>query len=299
MNHYLDQFIRMLSSEKYYSPHTCTNYRRDLDRFHQFLSMQDIDGWDKVNYGEVSGYAAQRFRLGKKSRTIQRELSSIRSFYQFLISFGLVKQNPATEVKAPKADKPLPKTCDAESIDQLLRPADSNDELLVRDLAIFELIYSSGLRLAETINIDLDDIDLRQQQVVVTGKGNKTRYLPIGSKAIKAIGHWLKLRSGFIRSGDTQALFLSKLGQRISARNVQIRLNKLVKRQALDHHLSPHTLRHSFATHMLESSSDLRAVQELLGHANIATTQIYTHLDFQHLAKVYDQAHPRAKRRNK
>jgi len=169
--------------------------------------------------------------------------------------------------------------------------------LLVRDIAIFELIYSSGLRLAELVSIDLDDIDLTQQQVVVTGKGNKTRYLPVGSKAVSAIQRWLKLRQDYSKDVNLPALFLSRQGKRISPRNVQSRLNQLIQRQALDQHISPHMLRHSFATHLLESSSDLRAVQELLGHVNIATTQVYTHLDFQHLAKVYDAAHPRARRK--
>ena len=298
MDEYLDQFIQMLRSEKYYSPHTCTNYRRDLNQLRKYLAKQDIESWKQVGYSEVSGFAAQRHRQGRKSRTIQRELSSIRSFYQFLIRNALVAKNPALEVSAPKSDRPLPKTCDAETIDRLLSVDDDSDGLQVRDVAIFELIYSSGLRLAELINIDLDDIDLPQQQLVVTGKGNKTRHLPIGSKAVSAVNRWLKLRPDFTRDSQQSALFLSKQGKRISPRNVQSRLNRLIQRQALDQHLSPHTLRHSFATHMLESSSDLRAVQELLGHVNIATTQVYTHLDFQHLARVYDSAHPRAKRKS-
>ncbi len=297
MDQYLDQFIQMLRSEKYYSPHTCSNYRRDLNQFRNYLAGQDLEDWNLVGYTEVSGYAAQRHRQGRKSRTIQRELSSIRSFYQFLIQHGVAAKNPAREVSAPKSGKPLPKTCDAETIDRLLSVSDDSDALLVRDVAIFELIYSSGLRLAELVGIDLDDIDLAQQQLVVTGKGNKTRYLPIGSKAVSAVERWLKIRRDYTKDGEQTALFLSKLGKRISPRNVQSRLNQLIRRQALDQHLSPHTLRHSFATHMLESSSDLRAVQELLGHVNIATTQVYTHLDFQHLASVFDAAHPRAKRK--
>ncbi len=297
MNEYLEPFIQMLRSEKYYSPHTCSNYRRDLKLFQDYLQQHAIERWQQVGYSEVSGFAAQRHRQGRKSRTIQRELSSIRSFFQHLIQNEVIAKNPAREVSAPKSDKPLPKPCDAESIDRLLSVNDSSDGLLVRDVAMFELIYSSGLRLAELINIDLDDIDLAEQQLVVTGKGNKTRYLPIGSKAVKAVKKWLKLRPDYSRDIKQPALFLSKLGKRISPRNVQARLNQLIQRQALDQHLSPHTLRHSFATHLLESSSDLRAVQELLGHVNIATTQVYTHLDFQHLASVYDAAHPRAKRK--
>jgi len=294
---YLDQFIQMLRSEKYYSAHTCSNYRRDLNLFLGHLLSQDIEDWAQVGYADVSSFAAKRHRQGRKSRTIQRELSSIRSFYQFLILNTVVAKNPALEVSAPKPGKPLPKTCDAETIDRLLQLNDDSDPLLVRDVAIFELIYSSGLRLAELVNIDLDDIDLAQQQLVVTGKGNKTRYLPVGSKAVGAVKRWLKLRPDYSKHANLPALFLSQQGKRISPRNVQSRLNQLIQRQALAQHISPHMLRHSFATHLLESSSDLRAVQELLGHVNIATTQVYTHLDFQHLAKVYDAAHPRARRK--
>ena len=297
MTEYLDQFIQMIRSEKYYSAHTCSNYRRDLILFQSHLLSQDIESWEQVGYADVSSFAAKRHRQGRKSRTIQRELSSIRSFYQFLIHNTVVAKNPALEVSAPKPDKPLPKICDAETIDRLLQLNDNSDPLLVRDVAIFELIYSSGLRLAELVNIDLDDIDLAQQQLVVTGKGNKTRYLPVGSKAVAAVKRWLKFRQNYNKNGNLPALFLSQQGKRISPRNVQSRLNQLIQRQALAQHISPHMLRHSFATHLLESSSDLRAVQELLGHVNIATTQVYTHLDFQHLAKVYDAAHPRARRK--
>jgi integrase/recombinase XerC len=293
----LEQFIQTLRSEKYYSPHTCSNYRRDLGRFRDFLRDRGIEAWEPVSFGDVSAYAADRHRQGRKSRTIARELSSIRSFYQYLIRQGAVAKNPAIEVSAPKGDKPLPKTCDAETLEQLLRISDDVDDLLLRDIAIFELIYSSGLRLAELVGIDLEDIDLEQRQLVVTGKGNKTRYLPVGSKAVEAVKRWLCVRTSYCRDSAQTALFLSKQGKRISARNVQSRLNRLAGLKALGQHLSPHVLRHSFATHLLESSSDLRAVQELLGHANIATTQVYTHLDFQHLARVYDAAHPRARRK--
>jgi len=295
---HLDNYIQTLRSEKYYSPHTCSNYRRDLERFRDYLGERGLEAWQRVTYNEVSGYAAQRHRQGRKSRTIARELSSIRSFYQYLIRNDVVAQNPALEVRAPKTDKPLPKTCDAETIDRLLQLPDESDALRVRDVAIFELIYSSGLRLAELVNIDLDDIGLAQKHLIVTGKGNKTRHLPIGAKAVAAVKRWLKLRPEYCRDTEQKALFLSKQGRRISPRNVQDRLKALIRRQALDQHLSPHMLRHSFATHMLESSSDLRAVQELLGHVNIATTQVYTHLDFQHLAQVYDAAHPRARRKS-
>ena len=297
MIEYLDQFIQMLRREKYYSPHTCSNYRRDLLRFREYLERREIGAWHAVDYNLVSGYAAERHRRGCKSRTIQRELSSIRGFFQYLIAQGVAKQNPAREVRAPRADKPLPKICDAEAIDRLLRLPADGDGLQVRDVAIFELIYSSGLRLAELVGIDLDDIDLGQRHLVVTGKGNKTRHLPVGGKAVTAVRRWLGLRGDYCKDPGQRALFVSRLGRRISARSVQSRLDQLIRRQALEQRMSPHVLRHSFATHLLESSSDLRAVQELLGHVNIATTQIYTHLDFQHLAQAYDKAHPRAKRK--
>ncbi len=294
---YLEQFIRVLRSERYYSPHTCSNYRRDLERFRAFLGEAGIDDWSRVAFNDVGAYAARRFRQGRKSRTIARELSSIRSFFQYLIKQGVIAKNPAQDVAAPRADKPLPKTCDAESLERLFRVDDESDPLLLRDVAMFELVYSSGLRLAELTSLDLDDIDFGQRLLVVTGKGNKTRQLPVGGKAIEALERWLAIRADYCRDGSEQALFVSQRGTRIAARSVQSRLEKLIRRQALAQRLSPHVLRHSFATHMLESSSDLRAVQELLGHANIATTQVYTHLDFQHLARVYDGAHPRAKRK--
>ncbi len=294
---YLDDFIRMLRTEKYYSEHTCRNYRRDLDSFCRYLEKTGVNNWSAVRYNEVSGYAAFRFRNGKKPATIQRELCSIRNFFQFLVHLKKLNNNPAREVRAPRAGRPLPKVCDADLIGQLLKNDDGQDDLTTRDLAIFELIYSSGLRLAELVKLDLDDIDLAHRQMVVTGKGNKTRYLPIGGKAGEAVQRWLKIRGNYLRD-DSNALFLSKRGKRISPRSVQDRLATLIKRRSLDQQLSPHSLRHSFATHLLESSGDLRAVQELLGHANISTTQVYTHLDFQHLAKVYDSAHPRAKRKS-
>ncbi|MDJ0778626.1 MAG: tyrosine recombinase XerC [Gammaproteobacteria bacterium] len=292
----LDDYIQMLRAEKYYSPHTCANYRRDLERFLEFVDAREIDAWSRVQHNDVAAYAAGRHRQGRKSRTIQRELSAIRSFYQFLIRQQRAQRNPARDVGAPRADKPLPKTCDAETLDRLLQPGPGDDPLLLRDLAIFELIYSSGLRLAELVNADIDQLDLAASTLRVTGKGNKTRQLPVGAKAIAALERWLRHRPEFCRDPQQRALFLSRRGERISTRNVQRRLLELIRRRGLGQHLSPHMLRHSFATHMLESSADLRAVQELLGHANIATTQVYTHLDFQHLAQVYDGAHPRARR---
>lgn len=296
---HLQNFLQMLKSEKYYSPHTCKNYQRDLALFQEFIESKDINQWQDVDYQLVSSFAAWRFRNGKKGNTIQRELSSIRSFYKYLIRQKLATNNPALDVKAPKTQKKLPKTCDSEQLDQLLKDHPEDSILTTRDLAMFELIYSSGLRLAELASLNLQDIDLSQRQMIVTGKGNKTRYLPIGKKAVQALKKWLSNRDLLLKQqADEAALFISNRGQRLSHRSIQQRLNQLIKKQSLGMHLSPHMLRHSFATHLLESSADLRAVQELLGHADISTTQIYTHLDFQHLAQVYDKAHPRAKKRS-
>ncbi len=295
---HLNAFLQMLKSEKYYSPHTCKNYSRDLQLFSEFLQSRDIHQWQKVDYRIVSAFAAQQFRQGKKGNTIQRELSSIRSFYKYLIRQRIVSNNPALDVKAPKSAKKLPKTCDTEQINQLLQAHSHDDDLTIRDLAIYELIYSSGLRLAELASLNLNSINYNQKEMRVTGKGNKMRYLPVGSKAIEALQKWLKIRPAYVKNADEQALFISKQGKRLSHRSIQSRLNKLIQSQALGIHVSPHMLRHSFATHLLESSSDLRSVQELLGHADISTTQIYTHLDFQHLAQVYDKAHPRARKKD-
>ena len=207
----------------------------------------------------------------------------------------LLKNNPAVDIRAPKSARTLPKTLDADTLTQLLE-IDSNDILAVRDKTMMELFYSSGLRLSELVNLDLENIDLQESSLRATGKGNKTRILPIGRKAIDALKAWLH-RRGEVANTETRALFVSKRGTRISVRSVQQRLDYWRKKQGLEQHIHPHKLRHSFASHILESSGDLRAVQELLGHADISTTQIYTHLDFQHLAKVYDNAHPRARKK--
>jgi len=219
----------------------------------------------------------------------------LRSFYQFLIRKHQLKNNPAIDIRAPKTARTLPDTLDADTLTQLLEiPGDSI--LAIRDRAIMELFYSSGLRLSELVNLDTCDIDLNENILRATGKGNKTRILPIGRKAAEALNNWLQQRV-ILAKVEEQALFVSQRGSRISTRSVQQRLNYWRKKQGLEQHIHPHKLRHSFASHILESSGDLRAVQELLGHADISTTQIYTHLDFQHLAKVYDKAHPRARKK--
>ena len=291
----LQQFTDYLEYEKKYSRHTLNAYKQDLSQFRQWLSQQQCDDLLQADTLHVRNWVASLHRQGMAGKTLQRKLSSLRSFYQFLLRRQLLKKNPVNDIRAPKTARNLPETLDPDSLSQLLEiPADSI--LAIRDRAILELFYSSGLRLSELVNLDIDSINLAEQSLRTLGKGNKTRILPIGSKALEALSDWLKKRPGLAKA-DEQALFVSQRGKRISTRSVQLRLNFWRKKQGLEQHIHPHKLRHSFASHLLESSGDLRAVQELLGHADISTTQIYTHLDFQHLAKVYDKAHPRAKKK--
>ena len=289
------QFIDYLEYEKKYSPHTLSSYFRDLTQFSQWLSGQDCDDILKADSLHIRNWVAGLHRKGIGGKTLQRKLSSLRSFYQFLIRKQQLKNNPAVDIRAPKTARTLPDTLDADSLTQLLEiPGDTI--LAVRDRAIMELFYSSGLRLSELVNLDLENIDLDERSLRAIGKGNKTRILPIGRKAVEALNSWLKQRVSMAKV-EEDALFVSNRGSRISTRSVQERLNYWRKKQGLEQPIHPHKLRHSFASHLLESSGDLRAVQELLGHADISTTQIYTHLDFQHLAKVYDKAHPRARKK--
>lgn len=235
-------------------------------------------------------------RGGKLSaRSIATKMSSLRSFCDYLVRMAVLKANPARGVVTPKQGRPLPKNLDVDQVYQLLNITDEGDPLAVRDRAIMELFYSSGLRLAELVALNVADLARDDRQLRVLGKGNKERVVPVGRMALEWLNKWLAVRPLLAVDGEP-ALFLSKQKRRISARSVQLRLEQWGVKQSLAPHVHPHKLRHSFATHLLESSADLRAVQELLGHANLATTQIYTHLDFKRLAEVYDQAHPRARR---
>jgi integrase/recombinase XerC len=293
---WLPKFFEYLSVERRMSPHTDSNYRRDLKRFVSHCDRNGVEDWRRVDDQHVRSFAATEHRQGASPRTIQRRLSALRSFYNFLLRESVVKLNPALQVQAPKANKRLPATIDVDQMTRLLSFR-TDEELSVRDKAMMELFYSSGLRLSELVNLDLTDIDLADRTVRVLGKGSKTRVVPVGRHAAEAITRWLQERTKVASVGNT-ALFVGARGERISPRSVQKQVAAWAKRQGLGVHVHPHMFRHSFATHLLESSQNLRGVQELLGHANIATTQIYTHLDFQHLAKIYDAAHPRARRKS-
>ena len=292
---WIDRFIRHLEFERRLSPLTCKNYRRDLEKLAAFCETSDVASWKDLDSEHFRAFSAACYRKGLSARSIQRRLSAARTFFRYLIRERAVTNNPVTSVSAPKGKKRLPGNLDADRMARLLDiPGDG--PLVDRDRAILELLYSSGLRLAELVDLNLGDVDIQDATVRVTGKGNKDRIVPVGRHALKALQQWAITR-GDLADADEQALFVSNRGQRISHRSVQARVKHWAKRQGIDANVYPHLFRHSFATHVLESSHDLRGVQELLGHANISTTQVYTHLDFQHLAQIYDQTHPRARRK--
>ena len=295
LDRWLDRFDGHLSGERNLSAKTRQSYRSDLVRFGEFLKERAGVDFDAVDAGHVRAFVAWRHRGGVSGRTIQRELSALRTFFGYLLREDQIGANPAAGVGAPKSARKLPTVLDADQVAGLLDFED-NSSLSVRDGAMLELVYSSGLRLSELVGLDLGDIDLDEGLVAVTGKGRKRRIVPVGGHARAAIERWLRQRPGLAKGSDS-ALFVSTRGARLSPRAVQSRFERWAKVKGVDARLHPHLLRHSFASHMLESSGDLRAVQELLGHADISTTQVYTHLDFQHLAKVYDKAHPRARKR--
>lgn len=291
----IQRYLSHIASQRGLSPVTITNYQRHLNEFIALLDNTEVETWQQLDTHQVRLLAKELHQKGIKARSIATKLSALRSFLEYLVKNDQLTFNPAKGVSAPKLDKPLPKNISVDDMDQLL-DIDGDDPLTVRDHCMMELMYSSGLRLSELVGINLQDIKLSQKEIMVTGKGSKQRLLPITKTAVDAIKIWLKIRPDFAIPGE-KALFLSKQKRRISARSVQMRMEKWGLEQSLPSHVNPHKLRHSFATHMLESSGNLRAVQTLLGHADLATTQIYTHLDFQHLAEVYDKAHPRAKRK--
>ena len=313
---WLARFRRYLRTERRLSPHTDSSYTRDLKALIGFCDVAGLKDWSALDSAHIRSFAAHSHAAGLSPRSIQRRLSAVRSFYEFLlreapaeslrgardVSGGggrrrsrRVTLNPALGVRAPKAPRRLPQTLDADQMARLLEiPAGGG--LTARDRALMELLYSSGLRLAELVGLDLTDLDLKDRTVQVLGKGRKSRIVPVGRLAVAALRGWLKERAMLAPAAET-ALFVGRGGRRLGPRAIQQRVDYWAKRQGLGLHVHPHLFRHSFASHLLESGGELRGVQELLGHADISTTQIYTHLDFQHLARIYDAAHPRARRK--
>ncbi|HNE25904.1 MAG TPA: tyrosine recombinase XerC [Pseudomonadales bacterium] len=293
----IEQYLQYLAGERRLSPHTLSAYRRDLVLLQtqaQQQAISDVAQWREFHIRQL---VATLHHRGLSGRSLQRLLSAWRQFFAWLGRQRRVDSNPVGAVRAPKSGRKLPKTLDVDQMSRLLN-IDDDSWLARRDHAMFELFYSSGLRLSELAGLDLSAIDLTEGLVRVTGKGGKVRVLPVGKTAIAVLQQWLRVRAENLPEGSVQpALFINQKGLRLGVRAIQLRLKHYSLKQGMDEPVHPHMLRHAFASHMLESSGDLRAVQELLGHASISTTQIYTHLDFQHLATVYDAAHPRAHKR--
>jgi len=291
---FIQEFIDHLRVERRLSPHTVLNYERDVSRLDVFRVSRNLDSWGQIDSRLAAEFSGWCFRQGLSGKSINRKLSAIRTFYRYLIREKHLDNNPFEKITAPKSARKLPKFLTAEQAEQLVE-LKGTDTMSLRDKAMMELLYSAGIRLQELVSLNLYDLDLRQQVIRVKGKGSKERIAPIGSKAIGAIKEWLPKRGNWATIAET-ALFISKRGTRMSTRNVQKRIEKRAIEQGIEVKVHPHMLRHSCATHLLASSSDLRAVQELLGHSQLSTTQIYTHLDYGHLSKEYDRAHPRAKK---
>jgi len=292
---YIDGYLKHLGTERRLSPHTASNYARDLRALADYMARGNLTDWARVDSQHVRMFAARTHAGGLSPRSVQRRLSAVRGFFNYLIRERIVPSNPAVDIRAPKAARRLPGTLDVDQLNQLLDiPAE--DALAVRDKAIMELFYSSGLRLDELVGLDTTQLDLPDRTVRVLGKGRKTRVVPVGRKAVDALRAWLRERAT-VADVEEPALFVGRNGSRLKHRAVQLRIAYWARRKGLPSHVHPHLFRHSFATHLLESSKDLRGVQELLGHADISTTQVYTHLDFAHLARTYDASHPRAKRK--
>jgi tyrosine recombinase XerC len=286
MQRYIDKFTSYLEIEKNYSPNTILNYGEDLKEFAIFLKGEPLE---KVDYLALRRFLAFLRTKNPKPRTLARKISCLRSFFRFLCREGYLKNNPTTLLSTPKLDKPLPNFLTEDDVVKLLEAPPSDKLSGLRDRAILETLYSTGMRISELVGLDIDDMDFVGSVVKVLGKGRKERLIPIGERALSSIQEYLNKRES-----ESKALFLNKNGTRLTGRGIRDCFNKYIKLTSLKTHVSPHTLRHSFATHLLNRGADLRSVQELLGHVNLSTTQIYTHLTTDRLKTVYDKAHPRA-----
>ena len=288
----IKEYLVFVSQVKNLSENTSKSYERDLKKLDSFLKDLNISNYSQINVETCSAWIGSLYSQNNNPRSIQRHLSSAKGFFRFLKKNNLIDSSPFDLVTAPKSSSTLPEVLSPEDVEQLLNFKPTN-MIEIRDVAIVELMYSSGLRVSETVNININDFEEDKSFLRVLGKGAKTRLVPMGRFAINAIDDWLKERDKI--QSNTDALFLNAKGTRLTVRSIQLRLKKMAVKQGLPP-IHPHMLRHSFATHMLESSGDLRTIQELLGHSSLSTTQIYTKLDYQHLAKIYDQSHPRAKK---
>ena len=288
----IKEYLVFVSQVKNLSENTTKSYERDLKKLNSFLVDLNVSGYSEISSETCSAWIGNLYSQNNNPRSIQRHLSSAKGFFRFLKKNNLIQSSPFELVTAPKSSSNLPDVLSPEDVEQLLNFKPSN-MIEIRDIAIVELMYSSGLRVSETVNINLNDFEEDKSFLRVLGKGSKTRLVPMGRYAVNAINEWLIEREKILN--NTDALFLNAKGTRLTVRSVQLRLKKMAIKQGLPP-IHPHMLRHSFATHMLESSGDLRTIQELLGHSSLSTTQIYTKLDYQHLAKIYDQSHPRAKK---
>ena len=288
----IKEYLAFVSQVKNLSENTSKSYERDLKKLDSFLKDLNISNYSQINVETCSAWIGSLYSQNNNPRSIQRHLSSAKGFFRFLKKNNLIDSSPFDLVTAPKSSSTLPEVLSPEDVEQLLNFKPTN-MIEIRDMAIVELMYSSGLRVSETVNININDFEENKSFLRVLGKGAKTRLVPMGRFAINAIDDWLKERDKI--QSNTDALFLNTKGTRLTVRSIQLRLKKMAVKQGLPP-IHPHMLRHSFATHMLESSGDLRTIQELLGHSSLSTTQIYTKLDYQHLAKIYDQSHPRAKK---
>ncbi|MGY0216957.1 tyrosine recombinase XerC [Endozoicomonadaceae bacterium StTr2] len=291
-----EYFLQYLQSGRNLSPNTVKAYRHDIARLAEYLQHSEppVSHWDQLTSRLLKDWFASLHAQGLQPRSLKRHLSAIRQLFDWLNRDLPAAVNPAADIQLPKAARKLPRVMDTDQASQLL-DSGADSDIEIRDLTMLELTYSCGLRLSELVSLNLRDFAEDFSEVIVTGKGRKQRLLPVGTKARDALQRWLKVRMLWAKAEET-AVFVSQRGNRISPRQVQNRMKQIAIIKGSTVSLHPHMLRHSFASHLLESSGDLRAVQELLGHSDISTTQIYTHLDFQHLADVYDKAHPRAKK---
>ncbi|VAW61271.1 Site-specific tyrosine recombinase XerC [hydrothermal vent metagenome] len=297
----LSLFYQFLQSEKLFSKHTLDSYRRDISRFCAFLSGQAIAEWCAIDEQHIRQFVALVHRQGLGGKSIQRSLSALRRLFRFLLVNNRIKLNPAAHVRAPRSERKLPDVLQQQEVEHLLN-TQSDEPLMVRDYAVLELLYGCGLRISELVSLNLTDIngllDTTERFLSVWGKGNRERRCPYGGKAAIMLKKWLKCRENLVKQ-DEKAVFISNRGTRLSASAIRARIHKLSAEKGIHQRIYPHLMRHSFASHLLQSSQDLRAVQELLGHAHLKTTQIYTHLDFQQLTKTYDAAHPRAQKKKR